>query len=71
MFQEAHIFLDKSRTLKMIQTKFQESDKCLEKITPDSEGKTIMIPLTGSVSLSNAHNPSQKMAKKIGIKIRV
>jgi prefoldin subunit 5 len=70
MFQEANLFLDKSRTLKMIQTKFQDSDNCLKKITSDSEGKTIMIPLTGSVSLNDALTPFQKTTKKSGIEIR-
>lgn len=47
--QEIHMFLDTSRTLRMAQTKFQDSSDCLEKITSDSEGKTIMVPLTGSM----------------------
>ncbi|XP_021918952.1 prefoldin subunit 5 isoform X2 [Zootermopsis nevadensis] len=47
--QEIHVFLETSRTLKMAQTKFQDSNDCLEKITPDSEGKNIMVPLTGSM----------------------
>ncbi|XP_023721934.1 prefoldin subunit 5 isoform X2 [Cryptotermes secundus] len=47
--QEVQVFQDKSRTLKMVQTKFQDSDNCLDKITSDSEGKTIMVPLTGSM----------------------
>ncbi|XP_033610552.1 probable prefoldin subunit 5 isoform X1 [Cryptotermes secundus] len=62
--QEVQVFQDKSRTLKMVQTKFQDSDNCLDKITSDSEGKTIMVPLTGSVSLNDALTPSQKMTKK-------
>jgi prefoldin subunit 5 len=54
LFQEVHVFLDTTRTLKMAQTKFQDSNDCLEKITPDSEGKTIMVPLTGSVSFDDS-----------------
>jgi prefoldin subunit 5 len=69
LFQEVHVFQDKSRTLKMIQTKFQDSGNCLDKITADSEGKAIMVPLTGSVSLNEALTPSQKMSKKNGIVI--
>jgi len=53
MLQEIHMFLDTSRTLRMAQTKFQDSNDCLEKITSDTEGKTIMVPLTGSVSFMN------------------
>lgn len=51
------MFLDTSRTLRMAQTKFQDSNDCLEKITSDSEGKTIMVPLTGSVSFMNLSKP--------------
>ena len=57
MLQEIHMFLDTSRTLRMAQTKFQDSNDCLEKITSDSEGKTIMVPLTGSVSLMDLTKP--------------
>jgi prefoldin subunit 5 len=41
----------------MAQTKFQDSNDCLEKITSDSEGKTIMVPLTGSVSFMKLTKP--------------
>jgi len=51
------MFLDTSRTLRMAQTKFQDSSDCLEKITSDSAGKTIMVPLTGSVSFINLTKP--------------
>jgi prefoldin subunit 5 len=51
------MFLDTTRTLRMAQTKFQDSSDCLEKITPNSEGKTIMVPLTGSVSLMHLTRP--------------
>lgn len=36
----------------MAQTKFQNSGDCLEKVTPESEGRDILVPLTGSVSFS-------------------
>ncbi|XP_069675047.1 probable prefoldin subunit 5 [Periplaneta americana] len=47
--QELGVFQDSLQTLKMAQTKFQDSGESLEKVTPDSEGKTIMVPLTGSM----------------------
>lgn len=34
----------------MAQGKFQYSEESLNKITTDSEGKEILVPLTGSVS---------------------
>ncbi|PSN37488.1 hypothetical protein C0J52_20948 [Blattella germanica] len=49
--QEISVFQESLQTLKMAQTKFQDSGDSLEKITPETEGKTIMVPLTGSVSL--------------------
>lgn len=66
MFQEIHMFLDTSRTLRMAQTKFQDSNDCLEKITPDSEGKTIMVPLTGSVSLMDLNQTPSGLDVKYG-----
>jgi hypothetical protein len=67
MLQEIHMFLDTSRTLRMAQTKFQDSNDCLEKITSDSEGKTIMVPLTGSVSLMDLTKP--KVAEMLSIEM--
>ena len=36
--QELSIFQDSLQTLKIAQSKFQESGSCLEKITPSMEG---------------------------------
>ena len=49
-FQEIGVFQDSLQTLKMAQTKFQDSAESVEKIKPETEGKTVMVPLTGSVS---------------------
>lgn len=43
------VFQDSIQTLKIALNKFSESGECLEKIGPDSEGKTILVPLTGSM----------------------
>ncbi|XP_034184077.2 prefoldin 5 [Osmia lignaria lignaria] len=43
------IFQDSLQTLKIAQTKFQESGSCLEKITPAMEGNEVLVPLTGSM----------------------
>ncbi|KAJ9595538.1 hypothetical protein L9F63_013303 [Diploptera punctata] len=40
---------DSLQTLKMAQAKFQDSGESLEKIKPETEGKSIMVPLTGSM----------------------
>lgn len=33
----------------MAQGKFHESEQSLERITPESKGETILVPLTGSM----------------------
>lgn len=47
--KELIIFQDSLQTLKVAQTKFQESGSCLEKISPAMEGNEILVPLTGSM----------------------
>lgn len=49
-FQELNLFQDSLGSLKLAQTKFQNSGETLAQITPESEGKEILVPLTGSVS---------------------
>lgn len=48
--QELNLFQDSLQTLKITQVKFQNSGESLDKVTTESEGKTILVPLTGSVS---------------------
>lgn len=38
--QELGVFQDSLHTLKIAQSRFQESGSCLEKITPDTEGES-------------------------------
>ncbi|XP_076766163.1 prefoldin 5 [Xylocopa sonorina] len=47
--QELGVFQDSLQTLKIAQSKFQESGSCLEKINPSMEGNEILVPLTGSM----------------------
>lgn len=47
--KELGVFQDSLQTLKIAQTKFQESGSCLEKITPAKKGNEILVPLTGSM----------------------
>ncbi|KAJ8931126.1 hypothetical protein NQ314_016007 [Rhamnusium bicolor] len=46
--QELNLFQESLASLKGAQSKFQNSGETLEKITPESEGKYILVPLTGS-----------------------
>ncbi|KAJ2947429.1 hypothetical protein O0L34_g17207 [Tuta absoluta] len=47
--QELNVFQDSLQTLKIAQGKFVESGESVEKITPDTKGKTVLVPLTGSM----------------------
>ncbi|XP_060813781.1 prefoldin subunit 5 [Bombus pascuorum] len=47
--QELGVFQDSLQTLKIAQSKFQESGSCLEKISPSMDGNEILVPLTGSM----------------------
>ncbi|CAG9787289.1 unnamed protein product [Diatraea saccharalis] len=47
--QELNVFQDSLQTLKLAQGKFVESGESVEKITPQTKGKTVLVPLTGSM----------------------
>ncbi|XP_078034916.1 prefoldin subunit 5-like [Augochlora pura] len=47
--QELGVFQDSLQTLKIAQSKFQESGSCLDKINPAVNGNEILVPLTGSM----------------------
>ncbi|KAF2880442.1 hypothetical protein ILUMI_25720 [Ignelater luminosus] len=47
--QELALFQESLHSLKVAQGKFQNSGECLEKVTPAAEGKSILVPLTGSM----------------------
>jgi len=58
--QELGVFQDSLHTLKIAQSRFQESGSCLEKITSNTEGSDVLVPLTGSMyvtgKLADANN---------------
>lgn len=56
-FKELTLFQDSLASLKVAQTKFQNSGECMDKLNPESEGKDILVPLTGSVSLFGYVSP--------------
>ncbi|XP_072749111.1 prefoldin subunit 5 [Anoplolepis gracilipes] len=47
--KELEVFQDSLHTLKIAQSRFQESGSCLEKMTLAAEGNEILVPLTGSM----------------------
>ncbi|CAG9765526.1 unnamed protein product [Ceutorhynchus assimilis] len=47
--QELDLFQESLQSLKMAQQKFQTSNETLQNFDADSEGKDILVPLTGSM----------------------
>ncbi|XP_067132696.1 prefoldin subunit 5 [Centruroides vittatus] len=47
--QEIDLFGTSLQQLKIAQTKYQESGECVEKLTPETEGKEMLVPLTTSM----------------------
>ncbi|KAK3106647.1 hypothetical protein FSP39_024420 [Pinctada imbricata] len=47
--QEIELFTTSLNQLKIAQTKFLESQECLNKISPDNDNKEILVPLTSSM----------------------
>lgn len=47
--QELNVFQDSLETLKVAQTKLQESGECLQKLTSETEGSAILVPLSASM----------------------
>ncbi|XP_066996948.1 prefoldin subunit 5 [Anabrus simplex] len=64
--QELNVFQDSLQTLKVAQTKFHESAESLERITPDTKGKSILVPLTGSMYVPGKIADSEKVIIDIG-----
>ncbi len=56
MFQELALLQDSIHTLKMAQSKFQESKKSIEKAQNYKASQPLLVPLTGSVSLNKNRN---------------
>ncbi|CAH0559456.1 unnamed protein product [Brassicogethes aeneus] len=64
--QELNLFQESLTSLKMAQGKFQNSGETLEKINPESEGKEILVPLTGSMYVPGKLMDTQKVIIDIG-----
>nr|CAG4638897.1 EOG090X0NBB [Cyclestheria hislopi] len=47
--QDLTLYQESLQTLKVAQTKFQESAECAEKLESSNEGDYILVPLTGSM----------------------
>ena len=50
IFKDLNLYQESLQTLKIAQTKFQESAESAEKLETTKEGSVILVPLTGSVN---------------------
>lgn len=66
MDQELTVLIDSLETLKLAQSRFKESGLCLEKITPEVEGKDILVPLTGSMYVAGKFADTNNVLVDIG-----
>ncbi|XP_001608297.1 prefoldin subunit 5 [Nasonia vitripennis] len=64
--QELMVFQDSLHSLKIAQSKFQESNECLDKFTPNAKGKEILVPLTGSMYVPGKLVDTEKVLIDIG-----
>ncbi|CAD6216102.1 GSCOCG00012865001-RA-CDS [Cotesia congregata] len=73
--KELNVFQDSLQTLKIAQSKFQESGFCLDKVTPEAKefliiinylGKEILVPLTESMYVPGRMSDTENVLVDIG-----
>ncbi|XP_076029199.1 prefoldin 5 [Oratosquilla oratoria] len=64
--QELQFFNDSLQQLKMAQMKFGESGECVEKITPDTKGQEILVPLTSCMYVPGTIADSERVLLDVG-----
>ncbi|XP_075230793.1 prefoldin subunit 5-like [Lycorma delicatula] len=64
--QELNFFQDSLQSLKMAQNKLQDSKEVLEKVTPESKGSDVMVPLTGSMYVPGTIADSENVIIDVG-----
>lgn len=69
--QELNLFQESLASLKVAQSKFQNSGETLEKISPEMEGDTILVPLTGSMYVPGKLYDTNKLIIDIGTRYYV
>ncbi|CAG9823282.1 unnamed protein product [Phaedon cochleariae] len=69
--QELNVFQESLTSLKMAQGKYQNSGETLEKITPESEGADILVPLTGSMYVPGKLHDTNNVIIDIGTRYYV
>lgn len=69
--QELNLFQESLASLKVAQSKFQNSGETLEKINTEIEGDSILVPLTGSMYVPGKLYDTNKLIIDIGTRYYV
>lgn len=69
--QELNLFQESLASLKVAQSKFQNSGETLEKINPEMEGDGILVPLTGSMYVPGKLYDTNKLIIDVGTRYYV
>merc|ERR1719244_365774 len=64
--QELQFFNESLQQLKIAQMKFTESGECVDKISPESKGKEILVPLTSCMYVPGQISDAEKLLIDIG-----
>ncbi|KAK4291244.1 hypothetical protein Pmani_035917 [Petrolisthes manimaculis] len=64
--QELQFFNESLQQLKIAQLKFNESGECVEKVTPESKGKVVLVPLTSCMYVPGAIADAEKLLIDVG-----
>lgn len=69
--QDLNLFQESLASLKVAQSKFQNSGETLEKINPEIEGNTILVPLTGSMYVPGKLHDTDNLIIDVGTRYYV
>ncbi|KAG7173037.1 prefoldin subunit 5-like [Homarus americanus] len=64
--QELQFFNESLQQLKIAQLKFSESGECVEKVTPETKGKEMLVPLTSCMYVPGTIADAEKLLIDIG-----
>ncbi|KAK4324304.1 hypothetical protein Pmani_005051 [Petrolisthes manimaculis] len=64
--QELQFFNESLQQLKIAQLKFNESGECIDKLTPESKGKELLVPLTSCMYVPGSIADAEKLLIDVG-----
>lgn len=64
--QELQFFNDSLQQLKIAQMKFSESGECVDKVTPETKGKEVLVPLTSCMYVPGTISDAEKLLIDVG-----